>query len=452
MTGLNDLSVLYVEDDPLLREYVAIYLQMHVGALFTAGDGLEGLEMVRKRRPDVVVSDIIMPRMDGLALTEALRKEFPALPVILCTFFTETAYLLKAIELGVRAYIPKPIDMALLLESIKDTARPILQQRELDRLKREALQTRGLVFGSSQVMHSLSDQVVQTAESDYSIIIQGEPGSGKSSVARLIHSMSRRQKRQLLTIDAQGRDPDQLEAELFGPPPGRGRPSATPDYGLLSTLHGSTLLLDAPEALTLPLQARLLRVIEEKSYTPTGSTSAVVCDLRILATSCANLAEEASSGRFRQDLLLCIGDHIITVPPLRERRGDIYELALRFLAEATDDLGMACPDLPPESLELLKNHTWPGNCRQLRQILRRSLLVSRGTITPTTLNSLLRASAVNAAPNAHFPTLKLDELERWAVIEALSASGGRKMEAARLLGVSYNTFKNKFSKSGLEMP
>lgn len=444
MTGLNDLSVLYVEDDLELREHVAICLKMHVGTLFMAGDGRDGLEMARRRRPDVVVTDIGMPRMDGLALTEALRKEFPGMPVIICTAFTETAYLLKAITLGVRAYIPKPIDVEQLVAAIKDTARPILQQRELDRLKREALRTHGLVFGSSQVMQSLSDQVVRTADSDYSIIVQGEPGSGKSSVARFIHSMSRRQKRQLLTIDAQGRDPDQLEAELFGVPPGRGRPSATPDNGLLSTLHGATLLLDAPEALALSLQARLLRVIEEKRYTPTGSTSAVACDLRILATSCANLAEEARSGRFRQDLLLCIGDHIITVPPLRERRGDIDELALRFLTEATDDLGMACPELPPESLQLLRNHSWPGNCRQLRQVLRRSLLVSRGTITPATLKSLLGAASIHTPSSAPFPTLNLQELERWAAMEALSASGGRKMEAARLLGISYNTFKSKF--------
>ena len=446
MSGLKDIIVLYVEDEPLLQQYVALSLSLQIGTVLTALDGGQALEMVRRRRPDLVVTDILMPHMDGLALAAALSEEFPGLPVIICTAFTETDYLLRAIELGVSAYVPKPIDVARLLAAIERTAQPILQQRELERLKKESAKSRSVIFGSSPAMAQLAEQLVATADSDFSILLQGEPGSGKSTLAALIHSMSRRQNRPLIGIDAQARDAEQLAAELFGLPPGRGRPSATPNHGLLASADGATLLLDAPETLPLPLQARLLRLLEERRYTPAGSLDSIPCDLRILATTSADLAAEVAAGRFRADLLLQIGDIVVTIPPLRARVEDIGQIAGRLLSEAANDLEIACPELTAEALALLSRHPLPGNCRQLRQVLRRSLLVNSGKITASTVKHLLGAASV--APAA-LPKLNLGELERWAVGEALIASGGRKMEAARMLGISYNTFKDKLVRYGI---
>jgi DNA-binding NtrC family response regulator len=444
MSDLSEISVLYVEDEPDLREHIAFGLKLHVGTILTAADGKQALEMVRRRRPDLVVTDIRMPQMDGLALASALNAEFPGLPVVICTAFTDTAYLIKAIELGVAAYVSKPIDNAQLLAAVERIAQPILQRRELERLKGETARSRNVIFGSSPAMQAVADQVVRSADSDFSILIQGEPGCGKSTLAALIHSMSRRSKRPLVHIDAQARDAEQLEAELFGTPAGRGRPSATPNHGVLASACGATLLLDSPEALPLPLQARLLRVLEEGKYTPAGSIACIPCDLRVLATSSADLAAEARAGRFRQDLLLQISDNVITIPPLRSRAEDIASIAGRLLSEAANDLEMSRPELLPETLALLAGHPWPGNCRQLRQVLRRSLLVDSDKICAATMKQLLGAAPVAAQTPP--PKLNLAELERWAVGEALAASGGRKMEAARMLGISYNTFKDKLVK------
>lgn len=445
---LKGITVLYAEDDPVMRQYVSFGLGLHVGTIVTAEDGAQALEMARKSRPDLVVTDIRMPNMDGLALTQALNDEFPDLPVIICTAFSETSYLIKAIELGVSAYVPKPIDKEKILAAIDRVSRPILQRRELERLKQERVKSWGIVFGSSPAMRAVADRLADTADSDFSILLQGEPGSGKSTLATLIHGMSRRQKRPLIAIDAQARDCEQLEAELFGTPPGRGRPSAAPNLGMLASGNGATLLLDSPEALPLALQTRLLRVIEEKSFTPAGSLSPVPCDLRILAATSADLAAEVRGGRFREDLFIQISDTVIPIPSLRERAEDVGHIAHRLLCEAAADLEIPCPELPPESLALLTAYRWPGNCRQLRQVLRRSLLVNRDVISSQTLKRLLSAAPVpRALPLAN---LNLAELERWAVGEALAATGGRKMEAARMLGVSYNTFKDKLARYGIQ--
>jgi DNA-binding NtrC family response regulator len=447
MSSLKEITVLYVEDEPHLQEYVALSLSEQVGTVLTADHGKQALEMVRRQRPDLVVTDILMPHMDGLDLAAALGAEFPGLPVIICTAFTETAYLLRAIDLGVVAYVPKPIDIAHLLAAIERTAHPILQQRELERLKKESAKSRNVIFGSSPAMQAVADQLVRTADSDFSILLQGEPGCGKSSFAVLIHSLSRRNKRPLVGIDAQARDPEQLEAELFGMPPGRGRPAANPNNGVLASVDGATLLLEAPETLPLPLQARLLRVIEERKYTPAGSIASIPCDLRILTTTSVDLAAEVRAGRFREDFLIQISDTVVSIPPLRSRVEDIDQIARRLLIEAANDLEIACPELPPESLALLTSHPWPGNCRQLRQVLRRSLLVNSSKISASTVKHLLGAAPVPAA--ASLPKLNLAELERWAVGEALAACGGRKMEAARMLGISYNTFKDKLVRYGV---
>ena len=447
MSGLHGISVLYVEDEPELREHVAFGLRLHVGNLVTAADGCEALEAVRCRRPDIVVTDIRMPRMDGLALAATLAVEFPGLPVIICTAFTETAYLIKAIELGVVAYVPKPIDSTQLLAAVERISQPILQRRELERLQRESSTSRSVIFGSSPAMVAVADQLLRAADGDFSILLQGEAGCGKSTLASLIHGMSRRQKRPLVSVDAQARVAEQLEAELFGTPPGRGRPSLNPNNGVLAAAHGATLLLDSPEALPLALQARLLRVIEEGRYTPAGSIETLPCDLRILATTSADLPAEVVAGRFREDLLIQISDSVVSIPPLRERAEDIDGIARRLLCEAAHDLEIACPELPADSLAMLVGYQWPGNCRQLRQVLRRSLLINSGSICASTLKHLLGPTP--AAAPAPFPKLNLSDLERWAVGEALAACGGRKMEAARMLGISYNTFKDKLARYGV---
>jgi DNA-binding NtrC family response regulator len=386
--------------------------------------------------------------MDGLELTAALRQKYPDLPVLLCTAFTDTEYLLKAIELGVVAYIPKPIDTGRLLEAIRQAALPILQRLEIQRLKTEALRAGGLMIGDNPAMKALGGQIAQLAESDYSVVVRGEAGTGKSAVAELLHGLSGRRRKRLLTVDCRSRSADQLEAELFGRMPGRGRPSASRDGGVLNEINGGTLLLDAPELLPLPLQERILALLEKRAYLLTGGSEPLPCDVRVIALTSVDLDTEVAEGRFSRNLLMRLSDAVLNLPPLRERRDDIPAFCSLFLAQAVDDLGRACPEMAPDALALLQTEAWPGNIRQLKQFIRRAVFHAGAVITAADVE-VHNAGAKNPLPLRDELTFKLTDLEQWAIERVLNATGGKKMQAAELLGISYNAFKDKLQRYGI---
>ena len=346
MNDLAALSILYVEDEPELRDHVTYALKLHINTVATATNGKEALESVRLRRPDVVISDIRMPIMDGLELTAALRHEFPDLPVIICTAFTDTDYLLKAIELGVAAYVPKPIDTFRLLTNIKQAALPVLQHLEIARLKSEIIQARGLLIGTSHAMSKLGEQIAHVAASDYSVVVRGEAATGKNAIAELLYGMSKRKGKAFFTIDCRNRSSEQLEAELFGTAAGRGRPAVDRAGGVLRELDGGTIVFDAPELLSLPLQGRILHLLEEHSYIPTGAIEPFFCNVRAIAITTTDLEKESQAGRFRRELWLRLSDAVLTVPPLRERKDDLPRFCRAFLAQAAADLGRQLMAVP----------------------------------------------------------------------------------------------------------
>ena len=450
MLDISQLNILYVEDEPELREHVAFALRLHVKNGTTAANGQEALDQIKLNRPDIVISDIRMPVMDGLVLTAVLRKKYPALPVLLCTALTDTDYFLKVIELGVAAYIPKPFDTARLLEAITQAAQPLLQRRYIQQLKLDALRACGIMTDFSPAMRMLGEQITQVAESDYSVSVSGEAGTGKSAVAELLHGMSRRSSRRKMTVTCRSRSAEQLEAELFGRPPGRGRPAKSQECGNLRELHGGTLILDAPELLPLALQERILTLLEQRCYVPTGATESMPCDLRVVVVSSVDLAQEAVAGRFNHKLWLRLSDAVLVIPPLRERPEDIPPFCSAYLTEAADDLGRPCPKISPDALRLLCNEPWPGNLRQLKQCIRRAVFRAGEIITAADLKHLIPVLACNTAVLLdELPSCKLADLEAWAIRKAIDTTGGKKMQAAELLGISYNTFKEKIRRYGI---
>ena len=453
MLDISQLNILYVEDESELREHVAFALRLHINNVLAAANGQEALDLITLNRPDIVISDIRMPIMDGLDLTATLRQKYPSLPVLLCTAFTDTDYLLKAIELGVAAYIPKPIDTARLLEAISQAAQPVLQRREIQRLKFDALRTCGILIDSSPSMKTLGEQITQVAGSDYSVVVSGEAGTGKSAVAELLHGMSRRSSKRLLSVNCRSRSGEQLELELFGKNPGRGRPPATRDCGTLREIDGGTLLLDAPELLPLPLLERILTTLEQHAYCPTGGTESLRCEVRVVVVTTADLAREVTAGRFPCNLWLRLSEVVLNIPPLRERTEDIPPFCRAYLAQAADDLGRPCPEISPEAIKLLQKELWPGNFRQLKQFIRRAVFHAGDLITVADLKPLLamnRILALHQMPRQEeVPSLKLAVLEEWGIRKALQATDGKKMQAAVLLGISYNAFKEKIRRYGI---
>ena len=448
MHDVSTLTILYAEDEPELRDHVAFALRLHIDSVETAANGKEALERISENRPDIVISDIRMPVMDGLELTTALRQKYPGIPVILCTAFTDTDYLLKAIELGVAAYIPKPIDTGRLLEAITQAALPILQRREIQRLKTEVLRSGGLMIGDNPAMKALGEQITQVADSNYSVVVCGESGTGKSAVAELLHGMSGRKTKRHLTVNCRSRSAEQLEMELFGRAPGRGRPATARDGGVLHEINGGTLLLDAPELLPLPLQERILSLLEKQSYLPSGGTETLPCDVRVVALTTADLGKEAAAGRFSTALWHRLSDVVLNLPPLRERTADIPAFCRTFLVQAADDLGCVCPELSPDALTLLQAESWPGNFRQLKQFIRRAVFHAGAVITAADLE-MHTVGAKNLFPRRDELSYKLTDLEQWAITRALHATTGKKMQASKLLGISYNAFKEKMKRFGM---
>ena len=449
---MNDkipIKILYVEDEPDLRERIRIVLEMYFMHVIVAANGKEGLELCERHLPDIVVSDIKMPVMDGLELTKRIRKIAPETPVILTTAFTETGYLLKAIELGVAAYVRKPLDCRLLVETITRAATPILQRIALEEAKKREEVPFELLLGDSPAMRDVIHQAQRVAETDFSVLILGETGVGKSHLAALIHGLSRRRHSPFITVTVGSMPESLVESQLFGHIKGAFTGAISSKNGLFEEADGGTLFLDDVDCASPAIQAKILHVVEQKNFYPLGGTKRVDVDIRIIAACNHDLLQEARKGNFREDLYYRLGDMVITLPPLRERGNDIAVLARTFLHEVSLELGRIPPRITPDAILLLNRHSWPGNLRELKSVMKRAALFADETLTGEDLVKVLAATSMATNEKCLTRPQTFKELKCQAIEQALAAAGGKKMEAARLLDVNYSSFKRMLDKYGL---
>ena len=449
MADKADLKILYVEDEPDLRERIRIVLEMHFETVVTAANGREGLELFQRELPDVVVCDIRMPVLDGLEMTLGVRKVAPETPVILCTAFTEVSYLLKAIELGVSAYVRKPLDCRELVETITREALPILQQRELELSRNGERASLELLIGASPAIQDALRQAQRIAQSDFSLIIEGETGVGKSHLASIIHGLSRRRQGPFITVTVSALPEPLVESQLFGHIKGAFTGAVATTRGLFEEANGGTLFLDDVDCAPPAIQAKLLHAVERKQFYPVGGTQAVTVDVRIIAASNRDLLQEVRKGNFREDLYYRLGETLVTLPPLCQRGEDIMLLARRFLAEVSRELDRVPPLITAEAALLLTRHPWHGNVRELKSVVKRAALFAGETISAKDLADVMTSVSRTADKETAHHVQSLEELKRQAVQQALAATGGKKMEAARLLDVDYSSFKRMLDRYGL---
>lgn len=443
------IKILYVEDEPDLRERIRIVLEMYITHVIVAANGKEGLELFTHHLPDIVVSDIKMPVMDGLELTKRIRKISPDTPVILTTAFTETDYLLKAIELGVAAYVRKPVDCRLLVETITRAATPILQKTALEEAKKRGEAPLELLLGDSPSMRDVILQAQRIAETDFSVLILGETGVGKSHLAAIIHGLSRRRHNQFITV-AVGSMPETLvESQLFGHIKGAFTGAISSKSGLFEEADGGTLFLDDVDCASPAIQAKILHVVEQKNFYPLGGTKRVEVDTRIIAACNHDLLQEARKGNFREDLYYRLSDMVITLPSLRERGSDIAVLARTFLNEVSLELDRIPPRITSDAILLLNRHPWQGNLRELKSVMKRAALFAEEALTSEDLVKVMAATNMTTIEKGSPRPQSLEDLKRQAIELALTATGGKKMEAARLLDVNYSSFKRMLEKYGL---
>lgn len=438
------LKVLYVEDEPDLRERIRIVLEMQFQTVLTAANGSEGVELFARELPDVVVSDIMMPVLDGVEMTRRIKELRPETPVIFSTAFTETGYLLKAIELGVSAYVRKPLDCRELIAAIIKAATPILQRGELEQLRERNQASLEFFLGESEPMQRVVKQAQVIASTDFSVVIQGETGVGKSHLASLIHGVSARRRHPFITVTVSSLAESLAESQLFGHVKGAFTGAASAKSGLFEEAEGGTLFFDDIDCASPSLQAKILHAVEQKWFFPVGGTKPVQVDTRIIVASNKELLQEAKEGRFREDLYYRLADLVITLPPLRERGCDIAALARTFLNEISRELQRLPPRIRTEALLMLNRQPWPGNVRELKSVMKRAALFAGETLGCDDLAGIISGQGGEAAAAPRLQSL--EELKRNAVVEALAATGGKKMEAARLLEVDYSSFKRMLEK------
>ena len=453
---LKSLAILLVEDEDELRHETAAFLELYCGRVIQAANGFEALALVETQRPDLVVSDIRMPVMNGLEFAAIFRARWPDTPLVFCTAFTETIYLLKAVELGVAAFVRKPVDTDELLAVITKAALPLLQRREIEGFSDELMASMRLQMGDAPSQRSIVEQTARVARTPFNVLLEGETGTGKSRLASIIHALSPRREAPFLVLQMGALPLNLAESELFGHIKGAFTGADRNHTGLAEAADGGTIFLDDIDSCPAELQGKLLRFVEDKKFTPLGSTVEKKVDVRIIAASNRNLMDEALAGRFREDLYYRLADATVSMPPLRETPDAIAPLALKFLQETCEEMGRKLAFLDDEACSLLVSMPWPGNIRQLKSVIRRaaikagSVIVAADITMQTDASAIASAIAVDSSTSVPppFPCC-MDKLESWSLEQALRYCGGKRMKTATMLGMNYYTFRRRLEKHGI---
>jgi len=459
-------KVLIVDDDDGVRTLAADMFIAHGMTVATARDGLEGIERVAADVPDVVVLDVDMPRLDGLATLRRLRATHPDLAVIMVTAFADVATAVSAMQLGAYDFVIKPLMMEDFVATVGRAMERTVLRGQVEDLRRHVstLESFGDLMGASEASRGIADQVRRIAPTPLTVVVSGETGTGKEVVARALHRGSLRADGPLVAVDC-GAMPDTLmESALFGHERGAFTGADRRKDGYFQLARGGTLFLDEIGNLPLGPQAKLLRALQERCVLPLGAARPVDVDVRVIAASNANLREEVRAGRFREDLYYRLAEYVIALPPLRERRDDIPPLARRFLADMALELGRPGPEIGDEAMAVLVDYAWPGNIRELRNVVRRAALVATDVLRPGDLRlaapdapaSTTTAHAGVSSPSSSssmapaggrslraIATAAAEAAERQAIVATLHATGGNKSEAARLLHVDFKTLHLK---------
>jgi len=363
--------VLVVDDEETIRESLRGVLEDEGHQVAEAATGEEALEFFSKHAVDLVLLDIWLPGMDGVAVLQAMKEKNPLVPIIMISGHGTIETAVKTIKLGAYDFVEKPLNLEELIIKTDRALREYLLRLENLRL-REKLEEERTLIGESPSMKALKDQIKLVAPTDGWVLITGESGTGKELVAREIHAQSIRREYPFVEVSCAAIPEDMIEKELFGWEEGEHTP---PNRGKFEMAHRGTLFLDEVGDMSLKVQAKVLRVIQELSLQRIGGKEAIPVDIRIIASTNKNLEEEIEKGNFREDLFFRLNVIPIRVPPLRERREDIPLLVAHFLQYFTRKYGLKPKTISPEAMSLLMGYHWPGNVRELRNMVERLVIM-----------------------------------------------------------------------------
>ncbi len=374
--------ILVADDDAVIREGLRRILSAEGYEVETVSNGRAALERLDQQRFKLLVTDLKMPGMSGLEVLQALRSCQPELPVILITGYAAIDNAVEAMKNGATDYISKPFANEEIVSKVKNAMESRAVLIDDICLWREMTETQGFdrLLGDSREMKRLYQRIMQVAPSDSTVLISGESGTGKELVARAIHTHSTRRSQPFVAIDCTALAENLLESELFGHVKGSFTGATQTKRGLFEVAEGGTLLLDEVGNISLATQAKLLRVLQERVVTPIGGTKPISIDIRLVAATNANLREMVRKGTFRDDLFFRLNIIPIELPPLRERKGDLMLLASLFLRRFAEENGKEIRGFSPDVIEQLEHYSFPGNVRELENIIERAVVLSHADL------------------------------------------------------------------------
>ncbi len=436
--------VLIIDDDESLRKVMGYMLEEAGYDVDRAASAEEGLRRIGERRPDLVLSDIKMPKKDGIELLADIKRVDPSIPVVILTAFASVETAVEAMKRGASDYLTKPIardDLTLTVAKTLKLHRLEAENEDLRSTLRERFRFESII-GLSPAMTALFDVLKKIAPTDATVLVTGESGTGKELIAKAIHYNSLRRAQRLVAVNCAAIPHELLESELFGHVRGAFTGAIRNKLGKFEQAHGGTLFQDEIGAMQEQLQAKLLRALQEHEIERVGDERTIEVDVRVFAASNRPLPALVASGEFREDLFYRLNVVPVHVPPLRERRGDVPLLVNHFVDRFAAGARVT---VTPGAMAALERHRWPGNVRELENFCERAMLMrSRDVIDEDAVASQLSALA-RETPGG--PSLR--DIERAAVLEALRASGWNRSRAARRLGVPRHILLYRIKKFGI---
>jgi DNA-binding NtrC family response regulator len=460
-------KILVVDDDPIERRLLSTVLGKVGGfEVVTAETGALGLERAVES-VEAVVLDLQLPDMSGMQVLKKLKETRPSLPIIMLTGVTDVAKAVEAIKNGAYTYLTKPFENDHLLQTLRHAVEKnelLSQVEELrQRTKGPALSR---ILGQGDRIREVVKQIQKVAGSDLTVLVQGETGTGKELVARALHDESHRREKPFVAVDCGALAENLLESELFGHEKGAFTGADRKKEGQVKLAQGGTLFLDEIGNMPLGLQTKLLRVLQERQVKPVGADKAFDIDIRFVAATNAPLEAQAKAGKFRQDLYFRLAEFTISLPPLRDRQEDLPLLARWFFEEAASEFRRPISVISGEAAIRLMAHAWPGNIRELRNVIRQAALLSTDSLveadtirdiigkskSPLETPGPVEVTFLNGESLKEIAEKAVEQAEKQAILHVLKSTGGNKSRAAKILKTDYKTLHVKIKKYNIQTP
>jgi DNA-binding NtrC family response regulator len=454
----GDPRILIIDDEDAIRESLDTLLTLEGFSVSTAFDGPSGIELLSRNEYDLLLLDLALPGQSGIDLLPRIVEMQPNLPVIMITAYGTVGNVVDAIRAGAENFVQKPWDNEKLLADIRAAVARHRAEEEVVQLKRTLKQRYNFenIVGKSEPMLRLFDLIAQVAPSRSTVLIQGESGTGKELIAKAIHANSPRRDRPFVPVNTGAVPSELLESTLFGHVKGAFTSAVTAKKGLFEVANGGTLFLDEIGTMGMDMQAKILRVLQDRRFMHLGGVQEIQVDVRIIAATNVNLQEAVREGRFREDLFYRLNVISLELPPLRSRREDIPLLTAHFLKFYAEENGTEDRSLSPEAMRIIMDYEWPGNVRELENAMERGVVLSTSrTITPDLLPTQLTGSTYSASLLDHQPNASLfdlmEEIERRIISDRLERCHWNQTDAAEYFKIPLSTLNQKIKRLNIEV-